>query len=73
MGFGWMLAWKRKEVTIRTLYRVFLARLHREAQIAGRLGRPHINTVHDFGAGDEPYIVIEYFVGSEGILAGERE
>lgn len=68
-----MLTWKRKEVTIRTLYRVFLARLHREAQFAGRLGRPHINTVHDFGAGDEPYIVITHFVGSEGILARERE
>ena len=68
-----MLTWKIKEVTIRTLSRAFLARLRREAQIAGRLGRPHINTVHDFGAGDEPYIVIEYFVGSEGILARERE
>ncbi|HLE71366.1 MAG TPA: hypothetical protein VJH87_16915 [Vicinamibacteria bacterium] len=60
-------------MTIRTLSRAFLARLRREAQIAGRLGRPHINTVHDFGGGDESYIVIEYFVGSEGILARERE
>jgi len=68
-----MLTWKIKEVTIRTLSRAFLARLRREAQIAGRLGRPHINTVHDFGGGDESYIVIEYFVGSEGILARERE
>ncbi len=59
-----MLTWKIKEVTIRTLSRVFLARLHRKAQIARRLGHPQ---------GDEPYIVIEYFFGSEGILPRERE
>lgn len=43
--------------------RVFLERFHREAQIAGKLGHPHIIAVHDFGAGDEPYIVMEYFPG----------
>ncbi len=43
--------------------RVFLERFHREAQIAGNLGHPHIIAVHDFGAGDEPYIVMEYFPG----------
>ena len=42
---------------------VFLERFHREAQIAGTLGHPHIIAVHDFGDGDEPYIVMGYFPG----------
>ena len=42
---------------------LFLERFQREARIAGKLGHPHIIAVHDFGAGDEPYIVMEYFPG----------
>lgn len=52
--------------------RVFLERFHREAQIAGRLGHPHIIGVHDFGAGDEPYIVMEYFAGISLSTLAER-
>jgi serine/threonine-protein kinase len=113
---AWVLPWKRKEVTIRTLSRyelleeigrgnmgvvyrardpvmdrtvaikvirigfsiddgkrrVFLERFHREAQIAGKLGHPHIIAVHDFGAGDEPYIVMEYFPGVSLSALAER-
>ncbi len=52
--------------------RVFLERFHREAQIAGKLGHPHIIAVHDFGAGDEPYIVMEYFSGVSLSALAER-
>jgi serine/threonine protein kinase len=52
--------------------RVFLERFHREAQIAGKLGHPHIVAVHDFGAGDEPYIVMEYFPGVSLSTLSER-
>ena len=52
--------------------RVFLERFHREAQIAGKLGHPHIIAVHDFGAGDEPYIVMEYFPGISLSALAER-
>ncbi len=52
--------------------RVFLDRFHREAQIAGNLGHPHIIAVHDFGAGDEPYIVMEYFPGISLSALAER-
>ncbi len=52
--------------------RVFLERFHREAQIAGKLGHPHIIAVHDFGAGDEPYIVMEYFPGMSLSALAER-
>ncbi|MGH9388473.1 MAG: serine/threonine-protein kinase, partial [Vicinamibacteria bacterium] len=51
---------------------VFLDRFHREAQIAGKLGHPHIIAVHDFGAGDEPYIVMEYFPGMSLSALAER-
>jgi serine/threonine-protein kinase len=51
---------------------VFLERFHREAQIAGKLGHPHIIAVHDFGAGDEPYIVMEYFSGMSLSALSER-
>jgi serine/threonine-protein kinase len=50
----------------------FLERFHREAQIAGKLGHPHIVAVHDFGAGDEPYIVMEYFPGASLSTLVER-
>ena len=52
--------------------RVFLERFHREAQIAGKLGHPHIIAVHDFGVGDEPYIVMEYFSGISLSALAER-
>ena len=52
--------------------RVFLERFHREAQIAGKLGHPHIIAVHDFGAGDDPYIVMEYFPGISLSALAER-
>jgi serine/threonine-protein kinase len=52
--------------------RVFLERFHREAQIAGKLGHPHIIAVHDFGAGEEPYIVMEYFPGVSLSALAER-
>ena len=52
--------------------RVFLQRFHREARIAGKLGHPHIIAVHDFGAGDEPYIVMEYFPGISLSALAER-
>jgi serine/threonine protein kinase len=52
--------------------RVFLERFHREAQIAGKLGHPHIIAVHDFGTGDEPYIVMEYFPGASLSSLTER-
>lgn len=115
-GIRWVLPWKRKEVTIRTLSRyelldeigrgnmgvvyrardpvmdrtiaikvihlgfclddtkrrLFLERFHREAQIAGKLGHPHIIAVHDFGAGDEPFIVMEYFPGASLSALAER-
>ena len=51
---------------------VFLERFHREAQIAGKLGHPNIIAVHDFGAGDEPYIVMEYFPGVSLSALAER-
>ncbi|HJS74475.1 MAG TPA: serine/threonine-protein kinase [Vicinamibacteria bacterium] len=50
----------------------FLERFHREAQIAGKLGHPHIVAVHDFGTGDEPYIVMEYFPGVSLSALAER-
>jgi serine/threonine-protein kinase len=52
--------------------RIFLERFHREARIAGKLGHPHIIAVHDFGAGDEPFIVMEYFPGISLSALGER-
>jgi serine/threonine-protein kinase len=42
---------------------LFLERFLREAQIAGKLGHPHIVAVHDFRSGEEPYIVMEYCPG----------
>jgi hypothetical protein len=36
------------------------------------LGHPHIIAVHDFGAGDEPYIVMEYFLGVSLNTLAER-
>ncbi len=52
--------------------RFFLERFHREAQIAGKLGHPHIIAVHDFGAGEEPFIVMEYFPGRSLSALAER-
>jgi serine/threonine protein kinase len=43
--------------------RVFLERFRREARIAGKLSHPHIVAVHDFGAGDEPFLVMEHVSG----------
>ena len=40
----------------------FIERFRREAQIVGRLTHPHIVAVHDVGVGDEPFIVMEYWV-----------
>jgi serine/threonine-protein kinase len=42
---------------------VFVERFHREARIAGRLSHPGIVAVHDFGSGEEPFLVMEYFPG----------
>jgi serine/threonine protein kinase len=42
---------------------VFLERFRREARIAGKLSHPHIVAVHDFGAGDEPFLVMEHVSG----------
>jgi serine/threonine protein kinase len=41
----------------------FVERFHREAQIAGRLSHPGIVAVHDFGSGEEPFLVMEHFPG----------
>jgi serine/threonine protein kinase len=46
-----------------TQRRVFLERFRREAQIAAKLNHPHIVAVHDFGAGEEPFLVMEHFSG----------
>jgi serine/threonine-protein kinase len=51
---------------------LFLERFQREARIAGKLGHPHIIAVHDFGTGDEPYIVMEYFPGESLSSLAER-
>jgi serine/threonine-protein kinase len=42
---------------------VFVERFHREARIAGKLSHPGIVAVHDFGSGEEPFLVMEYFPG----------
>jgi serine/threonine protein kinase len=42
---------------------VFLERFRREARIAGKLSHPHIVAVHDFGFGDEPFLVMEHVSG----------
>jgi serine/threonine-protein kinase len=52
--------------------RSFLERFHREAQIAGKLGHPNIVAVHDFGTGEEPYIVMEHFPGVSLSTLAER-
>lgn len=44
-----------------------LARFHREASVASRLGHPHLVNVLDFGTSDhgEPYLVMEYLDGED--------
>lgn len=44
-----------------------LARFHREASVASRIGHPHLVNVMDFGASDhgEPYLVMEFLEGED--------
>jgi eukaryotic-like serine/threonine-protein kinase len=44
-----------------------LARFHREAGVASRLGHPHLVNVLDFGTSDhgEPYLVMEHLEGED--------
>src|SRR3954447_23097694 len=43
----------------------FLARFRREARIAAGLSHPNLVGIYDFGAGDRPYIVMEWVPGED--------
>lgn len=63
----------KKRVAVKVINRTMarhpdaLARFHREASVASRLGHPHLVNVLDFGTSSEgePYLVMEYLDGED--------